>query len=517
MRTLQKLDNECFNGTENNFYVCLQNNSWPLTYNNLTRRLPSSFEAKKEIDVTNLLDYVNLNLYVLTCNNQSCNQSQTSVFKCLQLTFTSSNNSTCLLTNDPCSLLSFVLQYGKPKNWDKLKPEIQPWFLVFVLGLMCLFGNSIVIFRQIFNLPNQRNYHKESRIYNSLLLSLSLADFLMGIYLVIISFEIKRKSYDPHIYYTEYRLCNALGVLNLISSQVSTSTILLVSCFRLYSVVRPFKKVKLRIAFYLIALTWILWILVAVLPIIDIEPFETFFNIGITFNQQVLKKTDLNFADYRNLFETIKGQLRNDSFLKFIFDAISNDSSNTVIEKAMKSFNLINYQNKTWSPLGFYNKQFYCTSSMIVGNSYVKSKYFTLFFLLFNLISSFVVIVAYIAIYLSINDCQSKILYFLSKRNDPNQDSVNRSQQKKAENLTVLCTITIIVLTDALFWFVICIASLSKWDLYDLTKEESFDWYINDQQAFQSVMFYLVSLNSVINPFVYFNRFWYSVIKKLKT
>ena len=127
------------------------------------------------------------------------------------------------------------------------------------------------------------------------------------------------------------------------------------------------------------------------------------------------------------------------------------------------------------------------------------------------------VIVAYIAIYLSINDCQSKILYFLSKRNDPDQDSVNRSQQKKAENLRVLCTITIVVLTDALFWFVICIASLSKWNIYDFSKVESFDWYINDQRTFQSVMFYLVSLNSVINPFVYFNHFWYFLIKKLKT
>ena len=512
---MQKLDNEYSNGTENNFYVCLQNNSWPHTYNNLTRKLPSSFEAKKEKDVINLLDFVNLNLYALTCKNQSCNENQTSVFKCLKLIFTSSNNSTCFLTNDPCSLPSFISQCGKPGNWDKLRPEIQPWILVFVLGLMCLFGNSIVIFRQIFNLPSQKNYHKEIRIYNSLLLSLTLADFLMGIYLVVISLEIKQKSYDRNIYFTEYRLCNALGVLNFLSSQVSMSTILLISCFRLYGVVCPYKKVRLRIAFYLIALTWILWILVAVLPIIDIEPFKTFFNIGIRSSKLLSKKTDLFFADYRNLFETIP--LRNDSFLKFIFDAISNDSSNTVIEKAIKSFNLINYQNKTLSPFGFYNKQFYCTASMIVDNIYAKSKHFTLFFLFFNLISSFVVIVAYIAIYLSINDCQSKILYFLSKRNDPDQGFVNRFQQRQEENLKVLYTITIIVITDALSWFVICIASLSKWDMYDLTTKESFDWYVRDLSVFQSVMFYLIPFNSIINPFVYFNRFWYSVIKKLKT
>ena len=518
MRTLQKLDNECFNGTENKFYVCLQNNSWPLTYNNLIRRFPLSFETKKEKntekDVTYLLDFVNLNLYA-TCNNQSCNENKTSVFKYLKLRLNSSNNSTCSLTNDPCSLPFRIWQCGKSDNWNKLKPEIQPWFLVFVLGLMCLFGNSIVIFRQIFNLPSQRNNHKESRVYNSLLLSLCLADFLMGIYLVVISFEMKRKSYDTHIYFTEYRLCNALGVLNFLSSQVSMSTILLISCFRLYSVVCPYKKVKLRIAFYLIALTWILWILVAVIPVIDIEPFKTFFNIGIRYNQLFSQK-HLFFAAYRNLFKTIKDQMRIDSFLKFIFDAISNDSSNTVIEKAIKSFNLINYQNRTLSPFGFYNKQFYCTASTIVDNIFVKSNYFTLIFLLFNLISSFVVIVAYIAIYLSISNCQSKILYFLSKRNDPNQDSVNRFQQRKAESQKVLCTITTIVLTDALFWFGICIASLSKWNMYDLTTKKSIDWYVNDRQIFESVMLYLIPLNSVLNPFIYFNQFWYSVIKKLK-
>ena len=516
MRTLQKLDNKDSNGKENNFYVCLQNNSWPLTYNNLTRRLLSSFEANKEKDVTYLLNFVNLNLYALTCNNQSCNENQTSVFKCLKSRLHSNNNSTWFLTNDPNSLPSLNLQSGKPGKWNKLNPKIRPWFLVLVLGLMCLFGNSIVIFRQIFNLPNQRNYHKEIRIYNFLLLSLCLADFLMGIYLVVISFEIKRKDFGGDIYYTEYRLCNALGVLNFLSSQVSMSTILLISCFRLYSVVCPFKRVKLKIAFSLIVLTWILWTLVAVLPVIDIEPFKTFFNIGIRYNQ-MLPQNHLFFASYRNLFETIKNQMRKDSFLKFIFDAISNDSSNTIIEKAIKSFNLINYQNTTLSPLGFYNKQFYCTASMIVDNIYVKSKYFTLFFLLINLISSCAVIIVYIAIYLSISDCQSKILYFLSKRNDPDQNSVNRSQQKQTENQKVFYTITIIVITDALFWFVICIASLSKWNMYDLTKEESFGWYVRDQSAFQSLMFYLIPLNSLINPFVYFHRFWYSVIEKLRT
>ena len=53
----------------------------------------------------------------------------------------------------------------------------------------------------------------------------------MGIYLVVILFEIKRKDFGADIYYTEYRLCNALGVLNFLSSQVSMSTILLISCF----------------------------------------------------------------------------------------------------------------------------------------------------------------------------------------------------------------------------------------------------------------------------------------------
>ena len=116
MRTLQKLDNEYSNGKENNFYVCLQNNSWPLTYNSLTRRLLSSFETNKEKDVTYLLDYVNLNLYALTCKNQSCNENQAIVFKCLKSRLNSSNNSTWFLTIDPCSLPSRILQCEKPKS-----------------------------------------------------------------------------------------------------------------------------------------------------------------------------------------------------------------------------------------------------------------------------------------------------------------------------------------------------------------------------------------------------------------
>ena len=59
----------------------------------------------------------------------------------------------------------------------------------------------------------------------------------------------------------------------------------------------------------------------------------------------MLPQKHLYFANYQKLFETIKDQVRSDSCLKFIFDAIGNDSSNTVIEKAIKSFNLINYQS----------------------------------------------------------------------------------------------------------------------------------------------------------------------------
>ena len=138
-----------------------------------------------------------------------------------------------------------------------------------------------MIYDKIVSLRNFQNEHKEIQIYHTLVLNLSLADFLMGIYLTAISFEIRSKV-DIGVYFSKYGFCNVLAIINLVSSQVSISTLFIISFYRLVGVTRPFKRQHLKSVITLIALTWIVWLVTAILPIIPLEPFKTSFTIGLS-------------------------------------------------------------------------------------------------------------------------------------------------------------------------------------------------------------------------------------------
>ena len=76
----------------------------------------------------------------------------------------------------------------------------------------------------------------------------------MGIYLVGISVEIK-KQIDQSNYVIESGFCNLLGIINLVSGQVSLSTLVGIGYFRLYSLIRPYKQVSVKLAVALVVAT----------------------------------------------------------------------------------------------------------------------------------------------------------------------------------------------------------------------------------------------------------------------
>ena len=88
----------------------------------------------------------------------------------------------------------------------------------------------------------------------------------MGIYLIAIAFEIKQKSLG--VFFSNPSLCNGLAIINIVSSQVSLTTLLNISIYRLVGVIKPFKSQHFKLAIIVIILTWMLWVVVAILPII---------------------------------------------------------------------------------------------------------------------------------------------------------------------------------------------------------------------------------------------------------
>ena len=113
------------------------------------------------------------------------------------------------------------------------------WFIFVLLGLLCLLGNIVVIYDKIICLRKAQNQDKEIQIYHILVLNLALADLLMGIYLTAIGFESNRKVANG-IYSSEPNgLCNGLGIISTLSSQISLTILFIISIYRLLSVIRP--------------------------------------------------------------------------------------------------------------------------------------------------------------------------------------------------------------------------------------------------------------------------------------
>ena len=151
----------------------------------------------------------------------------------------------------------------------KVKPigENHPIYVVFIaMGIILLLGNGAAIMYEIRTLTKQSTRKaKEEIMYNMLVLNLCFADLLMGIYLIIflLSYVLE------HFYCFNFNLCNALGIISTLSIQVSTSVIVIISAYRLYSVLYPFKPIRIKVAVILMVLIWIVWLVVAIVPVFN--------------------------------------------------------------------------------------------------------------------------------------------------------------------------------------------------------------------------------------------------------
>ena len=193
-------------------------------------------------DVEKLLDHVNWRMFIYSCEETSGDFS----FSEYELQ-DACINSSCSFTDTIDYLFRFPLHCGDNINCLIFLNSslVTQWYIFLVLGLLSLVGNMVVIYDKIVSLRKVKNKNKEIQIYHTLVLNLSLADLLMGLYLTAVSFEIKYKV-NIGVYFSEYGLCNALAIINVVSSQVSITTLFIISFYRLVRITRPFKRQHLN-------------------------------------------------------------------------------------------------------------------------------------------------------------------------------------------------------------------------------------------------------------------------------
>ena len=142
---------------------------------------------------------------------------------------------------------------------------------VWILAVLAITGNIFVII--------WRMKDNEDNVVQSLfIVNLAGADFLMGFYLLIIGImDVKwQGEYFQHdSTWRSSAACNAAGVLSMLSSEVSVMTLTILTADRLMRIVFTFRfsSLKRKGAIVLCTGTWIIGLLMSIIPVFGISYF----------------------------------------------------------------------------------------------------------------------------------------------------------------------------------------------------------------------------------------------------
>ena len=142
---------------------------------------------------------------------------------------------------------------------------------IWILGILAFLGNLLVIIWRIID-------KEENRVQSFLLTNLAVADLLMGVYLLTIAImDVRwRGVYFRHdINWRSGMGCQIVGVLSMLSSEVSVLILTIITMDRLLRIVFPFKfkRLTFKTASFVCLLVWIFGVVISVIPIAGFDYF----------------------------------------------------------------------------------------------------------------------------------------------------------------------------------------------------------------------------------------------------
>ena len=146
---------------------------------------------------------------------------------------------------------------------------------IWILGSIALVGNAFVLTWRL-------KTKSENKVHSLLLLNLAIADFLMGIYMIIIAGVDVFYRGRYFIYNDSWKhspLCQFCGFLSTISSEASVFILTIMTADRYVTIVHPFKHIGLSVRGTYVALfvTWLVAFILAGVPLTGIDYFKEFY------------------------------------------------------------------------------------------------------------------------------------------------------------------------------------------------------------------------------------------------
>ncbi|PFX25534.1 G-protein coupled receptor GRL101 [Stylophora pistillata] len=158
---------------------------------------------------------------------------------------------------------------------DDLMANTTLYVCIWILGSIALVGNAFVLMWRM-------KTKSDNKVHSLLLLNLAIADFLMGIYLIIIAGVDVFYRGRYFIYNASWKrsaLCQFSGFVSTISSEASVFILTIMTVDRYVTIVHPFRHIGLSVRGTYIALfiTWSVAIVLAGVPVTGIEYFKEFY------------------------------------------------------------------------------------------------------------------------------------------------------------------------------------------------------------------------------------------------
>ena len=369
------------------------------------------------------------------------------------------------------------------------------------IGLVSLLGNGITAIHEIKKVISLKtNEAKERKVYNVLVLNLCISDSLMGLYLTLgpIAFRFS----DQEVMNTN--LCNALGVTSVLSMQASVSIIVIITAYRLFGVLFPYKRIHIKTTVILLVLVWLLWFVVLTLPLLSETLLAHQFTQTIVLNKHNGNRTIIDLPRFiKNIQNLARSMNSTDDLFGHVLDAVSKYESNEVAVQLLQSFDLVDFERDEMSFVNYYYFASGCTFITFVeeARNPKARTYFSLFFLIFNLVEYVFILIAYLIMFKKISatrfmnllPCVSQKTYFRTRG--------QQTQKIKNENKQVYARIFAVVATDLICGIPICLLGLAYF-FEGLYVTECFRnlSFINVASLVVLVLF---PLNSIINPYIY--------------
>lgn len=332
------------------------------------------------------------------------------------------------------------------------------WFL----ALLSLCGNAYVIFSGVRAFKNSfASMSNVEKVHNILIFNLAIADFLMGVYLLSLNILYSRKKY--HIFDPT---CTSIAILNFISSQVSVTTLAIITSCRLYSAIWPYRTVSVHRTVVCVGITWLVWSIVAVLPlVVALESNHVYVN-----DMQCDTLTEIKITSSNNMFDPLNSTL-------------------------------VHLENFTVCSLrvGYYNHVPVCSMRFFFQNPSEAGFIFSMCIVSFNVLTFVYMLGAYLfvcrstthgdAIWCSVGALRKCIC------------GLEQGSLREVENRRMQRLIFFIVLTDFLCWIPVSLTALVVSVV--LPYSDAYTKWLRTVNSLSNFTVIMLTVNSAVNPLLF--------------